>query len=199
MMSAQSVDFETLLTRVNALEKQSRKVRLIGSLSFLCVLITLSLVVSYLVFRRTIKAQEFVVKDSQGNVRGTLGLNGLTVKGSDGTSQIRLFASGKSEGLLMTDADGQVRIYLNSMPDVKTTMLSLSAEGGSVDIKVSPIGREVNLQDELGGSQVTLESAKYGPSLTLGHMGTKEQGIITSNGIGFWDREGKVIYAAGRK
>lgn len=198
-MSAQSVDFETLLTRVNALEKQSRKVRLIGSLSFLCVLITLSLVVSYLVFRRTIKAQEFVVKDSQGNVRGTLGLNGLTVKGSDGTSQIRLFASGKSEGLLMTDADGQVRIYLNSMPDVKTTMLSLSAEGGSVDIKVSPIGREVNLQDELGGSQVTLESAKYGPSLTLGHMGTKEQGIITSNGIGFWDREGKVIYAAGRK
>jgi hypothetical protein len=30
-------------------------------------------------------------------------------------------------------------------------------------------------------------------------MGTKEQGIITSNGIGFWDREGKVIYAAGRK
>src|ERR1017187_467838 len=143
MMSAQSVDFETLLTRVNALEKQSRKVRLIGSLSFLCVLITLSLVVSYLVFRRTIKAQEFVVKDSQGNVRGTLGLNGLTVKGSDGTSQIRLFASGKSEGLLMTDADGQVRIYLNSMPDVKTTMLSLSAEGGSVDIKVSPIGREV--------------------------------------------------------
>jgi hypothetical protein len=173
--------------------------RFIGSLAFLCLLAMLSLVFSYFVFRRTIKAQEFVVNDSQGNVRGALGVKGLTIIGSDGTSQIQLISIAKDEALLMTDAGGKVRIYLGSAPSIKTTTLSLAAEGGTVDFKVSPIGEEVDLQDEFGDSQATLESMKHGSSLTLGCCsGAKEQGIMTTNGIGFWDTKGKVIYAAGK-
>jgi hypothetical protein len=158
----------------------------------------LSLAFSYFVFRRTIKAQEFVVKDSQGKVRGTLGLIGLSITGGDGTLNVRLAATAKGEVLLMTDADGKVRVYLDSMPDVKTTMLSLAAEGGTVDVEVSPIGREVDLQDEFGGSHATLEPKKHGSSVTLGYSDTEEQGIMTTNGIGFYDTKGRVIYAAGK-
>ncbi|MGA2966827.1 MAG: hypothetical protein ABSD64_11490 [Terriglobales bacterium] len=183
---------------MNALEKQGRRVRFIASLALLLLFAMLSLVSSYVVFRRTIKAQEFVVKDAQGSVRGTLGLNGLTITGSDGTSNIRLVASADGDALLMTDADGKGRIYL-SADEKKTAMLSLVAEGGSADVQVSPIGREVDLQDEFGGSQATLESMKHGSSLTLGCCsGAKEQGIMTTNGIAFWDTKGKVIYAAGK-
>jgi hypothetical protein len=156
--------------------------------------------ISYVAFRRTIKAQEFVVKDSQGNVRGAFGLNGLTITGSDGTSNIRLVAGSQGEVLLMTDADGKGRIYLDTLDtlDRKTTMLSLSAEGGSVDIQVSPNGREVNLQDESGDFHSTLESSRRGNFLELGYSKTKEEGIMSSDGIEFWDRNGKVIYNAGK-
>jgi hypothetical protein len=195
---------EALLTRVNALEKQGRKMRFIGSLAFLCLLAMLSLVFSYVVFRKTIKAQEFVVKDSQGNVRGTLGLNGLrvtnglSITGSDGTSRIQLAVVGKDDALLMTDADDKIRVYLGSAPGIKTTTLSLTAEGGAVDVTVSPNGREVDLQDEIGNFHSTLESSKRGNFLTLGYSNSKEEGIMSSNGIEFWDRNGKVIYAAGK-
>ncbi len=194
---------EALLTRVNALEKQGRKMRFIGSLALLCLLAMLSLVFSYVVFRKTIKAQEFVVKDSQGNVRGALGLNGLrvtnglSITGSDGTSRIQLAVVGKDDALLMTDADDKIRVYLGSAPGIKTTTLSLTAEGGTADLKVSPIGGEVDLQDESGNSHATLESMKHGSSLTLDYSDT-EQGIMTSNGIGFWGRNGKDIYSAGK-
>ncbi len=52
---------EALLTRVNALEKRNRKMHFIGSLAFLCLFAVFSLVFSFVVFRKTIKAQEFVV------------------------------------------------------------------------------------------------------------------------------------------
>ena len=99
----------------------------------------------------------------------------------------------------MTDADRKVSIRLASMPGAKTTMLSLATQGGTADFKVSPIGTEVDLQDEVGDTLATLKSAKHGTSLTLGYSHTEEEGIMTSNGIGFYDREGKVTYSAGRK
>ena len=81
----------------------------------------------------------------------------------------------------------------------KSAMLSLEGEQETAELSVTRLGRRVDLRDELGISHATLASIKLGPALTLGDPQIEDNASMTGNGIGFWTKGGKVIYAAGRK
>lgn len=199
-MSTTQPDFEALLTRMNALEELNRKMRLFGSLAFLVLTAVLGSSLGYLALRGTVRADEFVVEDLHGKVRATLGPDGLRITGDDAVSNIRLIATGKDELLLMTDAGGKGRIYLDSSRDLKSTWLSLTAEGGAVGLRVDRDGKRVDLQDESSSPQASLTYVnRMGPALTLGDERVQDQAIMTGNGIEFWDVSRKLIWAAGRK
>ena len=112
---------ESLTRRVDRLERENRRWRRAGSLT--CLGIAALLLMGQAQSReRVVEAQQFLVRDSTGEVRAALGLSDgdpkLILFDKDGTSRaaLSLVPSG-SPFLTLADRDGRPRAALTVLPD----------------------------------------------------------------------------------
>jgi hypothetical protein len=136
---------ESILERLNVLEKQNRRMRRIG---IAAIVIAASLLVmgQKTAVNRTVEASEFILRDSNGIVRSKWA---MTKEGPDGRpmlslsgpnekkSHVSLFGPSSSEGpqLALTDGDRSMGFGRLGVPDALT--LFMNSGGGSIEFEVT--------------------------------------------------------------
>ena len=180
-MSRQSSDGSAITERLDRLEKENRRFKRLG-LTALAVMAA-TLVMGQSPSRRTVEANEFVLRDASGTIRATLKMyNGeplLTLLGSKGK------AEAGPEQIDFVDSNGTTRAMLGSHSAIyyqqvggKTVItdegpgLLLSGPDGKTraDFRGMADGAELSLYGQNSANstkQVYLSSGGDGPSLTV--------------------------------
>jgi hypothetical protein len=146
-MTSDIPDLQVILERIGKLEVQNRRFRR-GCVAILAVLLAVILMGQAAPSSRVVEAQRFILKDSDGNVRGWMGTIG---KGSE-LSLGNVNAQPMMRLIVSTDASD-----LHFFGSRKSGM-NLGLDSGNPD--VSMMGAEGN-----GAARITF--GKNGPALTL--------------------------------
>ena len=185
-MTSHTPDMQAVLDRVEALENQNRRLRW-------CWLVTFGLPIALLllwganlyhgpqpVSRGTVEAERFLLKDSKGSLRATLGTvaNGVELQmlGENGRPEVLLGVGGagigpmlefsdlKGAGVKITNVVGQPRLTLWGTGKVAATIF--------VTRNSARLGLQ-NLDRELDGPgfQATFLEAEHGSSASLALYG----------------------------
>ncbi len=185
-MNAQPQDMQVIFTRIEALERQNRKLKQITVAGLL--LLTTVVLMGVTRPTRTIEAQRFVLTDSAGRTRAALGFENedakltkpaLTMYDSNGKPRLLLSVTSKSDGsafselrMLREGAEGRpqwpaVELYGGS----RGAALGLDAGKGGIDLGILPNGSAgLSLRGPEVGSGVDLGwslTEPVGPHLAL--------------------------------
>lgn len=132
-MTSQTPDWQAVIDRLEKLENQNRRLKQIGA-------VVLVLAVSFLLMgqaapKKTVEANEFVLKDASGRVRGQLLMRllgpDLTLFDENGTPLAGLGASAYGPGLYLNDEKGKTRALLGDDaggPGLRSTIRTGSCE-----------------------------------------------------------------------
>jgi hypothetical protein len=175
MNSANTCELSNLLARVQKMERENRVLKLGGLVVLLAVAAVIAM--GQAATKRTIVADEFILKDSAGNKRATLGLDrgepALTL--FDATGHDRAWLG--TEGIVLSDSNGTDRVVLGS-----STAVSYESVEGKYRITDQGPGLVLSGADkktivEVGGMSDGGSLLLYGqnPALTL----TDAQGFKT--------------------
>lgn len=199
-------NWQALAVRLEKLEKQNRRIRGIGIA--LLVLAAALVLMGQTPGHRTVEANEFVLKDASGTVRGR-----WSVVEAFGPKFVLLDATGKERvllnvldtgaGLILRDASGRDRAGL--VATVNGPGLNLTDANGKSRVFVFADDTEdsfgVGLHDEKGLKRAALTFYNGTPKLALLDAERKERvGIELTEGrplVRLWDQQGKPRVAIG--
>jgi hypothetical protein len=179
-MTSQTPDIQTILERLEKLERHNRRLKRAGALALVVVSAVL-LMGQAAPKSRIVEAEEFVVKDSSGKMRAVFG-----VAGKD-APRLLLFESGGGfsklgpTGFSLFDAKVFPLAKLETGDDGPSLFLS-QVSGESVGLAVFKGSPGLKVKTGKGGAFLTV--APYGPDLWLTDEKDKERfGVsIDSNG-----------------
>ena len=161
-MSHDVENWQALVVRLGKLEKENRRIRGIGIA--LLVLAAALLLMGQTPGQRTVEANEFVLKDANGTVRGRWearaygpqfvlfdatgksGVDlavldsagaGLTLRDASGKDRARLLATVNGPGLNLTDANGKDRLLLTADDTEDSAGLGLYDKEGNQPVRLS--------------------------------------------------------------
>jgi hypothetical protein len=180
-MTTPSLD--TLTQRLDRLERENRRLTLIGTLALSC-LVTLVLTgqAAPRAVPRLVEAEQFILRDTGGKVRATLG----TVNGTTGLALLdrnqkeRLLmwvdAEGEAPSIVAYDTSNKRRLVFGLSPQNKP-MMGVYGERGEPSIMIAP--DHMLLADKAGQIRAQLSLGSEGePSLVLyGNDGRTELGL----------------------
>jgi len=198
-------DVKSLCERVERLEKQNRWMKRMGVVAMLSAVVLLVSGQAKVDTKKTVEANEFVLKDTNGVVRAKLGM-GLAFHLKNGPALI-LYDDGEQQRVSVAASEGQAQITLTSSgPLTSFTSSSMWAgvpgkDGSGVAI-IGPAGIvRMNLDAPLvGGPQIGLQD-KEGYETHIGKTdlvftksGKTEQTSAAS--VTMFDKEKKVLWSA---
>ena len=144
-MTPQTSDWQALTGRVDKLEKQNRRLKQAGAVAL--IIAAAVVLMGQASPPRTVEANEFVLKDSSGTVRGRFSTYGQN-------TMLRLFdANGKSRlwlhvgGLVLWDNEGKTRAAL-SMNEEETILDLVGTNGSGAHLGMDVDGPGLILSDK---------------------------------------------------
>jgi hypothetical protein len=155
-MTSDNPDLHSILARINRLEAQNRRLKR-GSIVIMALLSCVILMGQVAPSPRVVEAQKFVLKDSDGNVRGWMGTIGkgseLILGNVNAQPMIRLIVSTDSSDLHFfgTRKSGMNLGLDSGTPDI--SMIGLEGNGGA-KITFKEIGPSFSLEDAKGSSTI---------------------------------------------
>lgn len=189
-MQSHDPTVQALTERVAKLEAQNRRFR--KAVTVALVAASAVAVMGQVPTSRTLEAKEFVLKDTSGTVRARLSVdtaNGPTLTfyrdkihisaslaGGD-EPFLTLWRAGTNEQVVL----GANRTFTGLGIYEKEIRVGLSVQNGSPGIE---------LYDESGKPQVSIEAGKDGDFILLGEAGGKESSILSNSGVGISGKTG---------
>jgi hypothetical protein len=201
-------NWQALAARLEKLEKQNRRIKGIGIV--LLVLAAALVLMGQTPGHRTVEANEFVLKDADGTVRGrwsvaalgprfvlldatgkervAFNMNpggaGLTLSDASGRARAHLVATVNGPGLLLTDANGKDRLFLFADDTENSAGLGLQDEKGSQPVRLTVGPDRAHLILFAPGERPTdrLIYLEAGPGLGPQVMVKDKEGFYTSIG-----------------
>jgi len=167
----QSSDLESRLQR---LEKQNRRFRQIMGVAFLVPMALI--VMAQVPARKSVEANEFILKDGNGNVRMRIGMNSkyaypqIALLDSKGQAHIEIYASDTNGGVKLTDSKGITR-----------------ANFGSSDSGASLYDQQFHSRASLGQTDFRSDGGGY---LSIDSAGGKGNIQASEEGIDVTDADG---------
>ena len=154
-MSSPTPDWTAVVERLEKLERQNRRLKQAGAVAL--ILAAAVLLMGQASPNRTVEANEFVLKDESGAVRGRFGMDESV--------------DGYVPQLELLDADGQRRIWLSERRGWPTLAMFDANGRKEVDLRGSWSGYGPALQLESSGEhQVYLQTGPDGSSLAMGEV-----------------------------
>ena len=164
-MTPQPATWEALTDRVGKLEMQNRRMKQAGAAAL--VLAAAVLLMGQDSPNRTVEANEFVLKDSGGNIRGAFAV------------------LGDEPGLQIWDGNQDVRIALGLWDGAPSLQLHDANGVARAVFVIAPTGPRLVLADETGQRRAVLDVGTEGPGE---HS--------TASSVVFFDKDGKVLWKA---
>ncbi len=131
-MGPQTADWHALAERIENLENQNRRLKQVGAVAL--IIAAAVLLMGQASPQRTVEANEFVLKDSSGTVRGRFSTyeqnTHLWLYDANGKSRLWLHVG----GLVLWDNDGKTRAAL-SMNEEETILDLIGTNGGGLTIR----------------------------------------------------------------
>lgn len=175
-------EWTLVMNRLEKLEKQNRRMKQIGALAL--ILVVSVLLMGQAVPKKTVDANEFILKDTNGNVRGKFDLNAL----------------GPELVLLDEKGDARAALLVSSVLDDARLLLNKGKEGGAA---LSPNGLHfcesplkcrasftdapsLQLYDPQGKVQAALGVTTDGPGLALTDANGKAQSLLEAGSLKVW-------------
>jgi hypothetical protein len=198
-MEFQPADIARMHYRISDLEKANRRLKRIGAAAFASI--ALFLVMAESPARKTIDANEFVVKDAAGNVRIRIGVDPKsdaaelwlqTPKGNDGAALSETGLVLKQNGVVRTILASSALTLSNSagQPNVRLTAADdaerdLFIEGNSGDLSYLP-GHALEISDS------------DGYTAAIGRAELRAPGAVQTNAaaLTLFDPDKKVLWKA---
>ncbi len=113
-MESGRTEWTAVMNRLEQLEKQNRRFKQIGALAL--ILAGSVLLMGQAPATRTVEANEFVLRDESGRVRGRLSMTdsgpALSLYDQNGHIRIMLDVLASGPGLSLLDANGKIRLVL---------------------------------------------------------------------------------------
>lgn len=156
-------NWQALADRLEKLEKQNRRIKGIGTA--LLVLAATVVLMGQAPARRTVEANEFILKDMEGKVRGQFSTGGtgqpfLNLSDESGKERVVLDLNPVMAGLRIIDANGMTRVGLHSTEIGQgLTLLTLMDAKGAVRVSLTA-------QDSMSGLALRDEEGKDIADLT---------------------------------
>lgn len=175
-MVAHTADLDSILRRLERLEKQNRRLKAIGAA--LLILISTILFMGQTGPNRTVEAERFVLKDAQGIARGELGMDSvdrptLTLRDATGWPMVTLAGgtqpflglTGDNSFVTLKPKVGERQVSLGVAPELfGLAIYDKKFRAGFAVVNGSPAA---TLFDEKGKERVAIDVTKFGPSLVL--------------------------------
>jgi hypothetical protein len=188
-MTSDIPELHAILERISKLEVQNQRLRR-GGLTILAFLSAVILMAQAAPFPRVVEAQRFILKDSDGNVRGWMGTIGkgseLALGNVNAQPMMRLIVSIDSSDLhFFGSRKSGMNLGLDSgNPDISM----IGAEGkGAAGITFRERGPSLTLEDAEGFSTIVGATQLEKPTNTRAHL-TSAASII------LLDKDKKVIW-----
>jgi len=190
-MASDSTDLHAILQRIQRLEAQNRRLKASG-IVVLTLFSAIILMGQAMPSARVVEAQKFVVKDSDGNVRGWMGSVGkgseLILGSINSQPMIRLIVSTDAGDLhFFGNRKSGMNLGLDEgIPDISM----IGAEGsGSAKISFRNPGPSLTLEDKNGSSAVLGAIQPAQPSALQGQTRSAASVVLLN-------KEKKVIWQA---
>lgn len=186
-MMPQTPDWKALTERLERVERGNRQLKRVGGI-LLAGAIGVVLMGQGFRLSRTVEADEFVVRDASGAVRGRLGVGELRLQGPGGKGQLLLTSLPDGGGVVIADADGKPRLGLAGSSD--GAALTLGATNGPwVNLSLG-YGRlpRLLMTDEKGNTRAALGEVQ----IRMPRTGNVETRSVSSlvlfgpDGTAFW-------------
>ena len=172
-MTSQTPDMQSVLERLEKLERQNRWLKRLGVLGFLvaCAVLLMAQTKPQNVHFEKVEARQFVLRDAAGRARAYLdaqdsptGVAGLTLYGGDGKLRAALTLQGNEPSVVFYDARGPRAGFSASGLTIRDTNLKLR-----LALQLYERGPSLNLYD--GESEIVpgamLDLTDDGPRLML--------------------------------
>lgn len=187
-MEPNTLSVETLAERVEKLERQNRKLKGIGAT--ILILAATVVLMGQAPGTRTVEANEFVLKDSTGKVRGRFSIFGENTHMQlfDANGQLRSFMH--VGGLTLYDGSGKARVAIITGAD-ETILEVYGPNGETVTVGASSVDDEAGfLVSDAEGFQTRIGKA----SLVTPRTGETHRTSAAS--VLLFDKEKKVLWKA---
>jgi hypothetical protein len=188
-MTSHIQDLQVILERIGNLEAQNRRLRL-GSVAVVALLSAVILMGQAAPSPRVIEAQRFILKDSDGNVRGWMGTIGkgseLSLGNMNAQPMMRLIVSTDASDLhFFGSRKSGMNLGLDSgSPDISM----MGAEGnGRAGITLGKDGPAFTLEDGTGFSTIIGATAPEKPASAGDHLASAASIVLL-------DKNKKVIW-----
>jgi len=113
-MSSPTPDWTAVVERLEKLERQNRRLKQMGAVALLIAAAVL--LMGQASPNRTVEANEFVLRDGNGKVRGTFSMADLgpqlALLDANGIQRVNLLLTVRTPSLFLSDANGQNRVAL---------------------------------------------------------------------------------------
>ena len=146
-MTTHTTDLQAVLERLEKLEKQNRWLRRVGAM-FL-ILAASVLLMGQAAPKRTVEANEFILKDANGKKRA------------------RLFTTAHGPQLFFMDTNRKPRVGLFQFAGASGVSLNDANLKTRAEFSLPPDGPSLRLHDANTHGQVNMQLTKEGPSLSL--------------------------------
>lgn len=184
-------EIQSVINRLNRLEKQNSRIKRLGLLALLCI-ISASVIAQTLPKRRVIEGEEFVLRGTDGKIRGKLEAaddsTNLVLYDSNGEVRVNLSTSRSqyqkswSSGLSLVSETGRAAHIVSSPDDValwfanpgpiiRSMAVQLRASDGDSHLALSEKGIDF-AQSHGRLAAVELSASGEGPFLTLTDKGS---------------------------
>lgn len=141
-MSSPTPDWTAVVERLEKLERQNRRMKQAGAVALL--LATAVLLMGQASPNRTVEANEFVLKDANGRVRGRWSIKADTAQfhlvDTNGVDRISLAELGNSTLLSLQDSDGGQRASLQVIRQTSQLLLNHADDRASVHLAAEESG-----------------------------------------------------------
>ena len=158
-MSSSTPEWTAVVERLEKLERQNRRLKQVGAVAL--ILAAAVLLMGQAPATRTVEANEFVLKDASGNVRGRFS---MTIRGPELKLLYPNRTSGATLSLVCSDSPDYCFSSLHLTDPKSKYQVSMGANRRSSDIRV---GESFQLQSILPIDTPVLEAIRATPGATL--------------------------------
>jgi hypothetical protein len=202
MLGEKMTELDQVQVRVRRLELANAR---LSVLLTLVVLVTTAIVLmgSTGPQKSVLEAQQFVLKDSAGQERGSLFATesswGLVLYNRDSSKAAAFFVSDNGNSAMLNDRKGNSRImaYANDK-ESNLAMFDVDTHQTKVEVKNNPEGAAIAFRDGNGVDRIGMGLSSAGGVVTINDANSTTRTVLDANlGLATFDPKGSFVWGAG--
>jgi hypothetical protein len=193
----------TIDERLNRLERSNRRLKTF-IMVFLCVVIAIVVMGAASTAPKILDVQKLILRDEAGEERGELFTTdkawGLVLYNKDQTKAASIFVSGATNGVMLSDQNGNVRqSFTSDLNGSEWNIFRPESRSAQFNVIDNSEGTAVTVRDKANVNRVQFGVSSKGVALTLSDAdgGVRSALSDSGEGISSFTKDGSILWTPG--